>query len=320
MALLLAAALVAAAGVVELWISGIADTDSYTGAIVVAVLLAILGLVTRRLLVLRTHAAWVFGAAMIVTAAWLLQVFSEAPGTARTGYVAVILMSVGPISLEWLPWLTASLVISGASVYVARYGEGPQWSTWLTVSLVAMAVGSILMFLRRRSLADIAEARQLAEERAISDTLTGLLNRTGVTAMLPGLVATAHRLSQPIVVAFVDVDGLKAANDTHGHEFGDEVLVAVADALRATMREGDIVARWGGDEFIAIGMGIEPESSTLEKRLRERLSAAAIDHEKWPGHVSVGTAHAMPQAVSVEQLIDEADTRMYDRRRERRNR
>lgn len=189
-ALYLAAALVAVAGVVELGVSGITDTDSYAGALIVSVALAVLGVLTYRVTIIRTRAAWVFATGMVLAAGWLIQVFMEAPGTARTGYIAIILMSLGPIILEWLPWLTASLVITTASVIAANSAQGAQWTTWLAVCLVAMAVGSILMFLRRRSLAAIAEARQLAEDRAITDTLTGLLNRTGVKAMIPGLWAT----------------------------------------------------------------------------------------------------------------------------------
>lgn len=318
-ALYLAAGLVAAAGAVELGVSGITDTDSYAGAILVSVVLATVGVLTHRVAMIRSPAAWVFATAMVLTAGWMIQVFLEAPGTARTGYIAIILMSLGFIILEWLPWLTASLIITSASLIAATSAQGAQWTTWLAVCLVAMAVGSILMFLRRRSLAAIAEARQLAEDRAITDTLTGLLNRTGVKAMIPGLWATANRLSQPIVVAFVDVDGLKAANDTHGHDFGDDVIKAVADALRSTMRQGDILARWGGDEFIAIGMGIEPDAATLQDRLQARLSASGIDPAMWPGRVSVGTAHAMPQTATIDTLISEADARMYQARRARRD-
>lgn len=317
-ALYLAAGLVAAAGAVELGLSGITDTDAYGGAVIVSVALLILGIVTHRVDRVRSQAAWVFATAMVLTTGWMIQVFMEDPGTARTGYIAIILMSLGFIILEWLPWLTASLIITGASVIAATSAQGAQWTTWLAVCLVAMVVGSILMFLRRRSLAAIAEARQLAEDRAITDTLTGLLNRTGVKAMIPGLWATANRLSQPIVVAFVDVDGLKAANDVHGHDFGDNVIKAVADALRSTMRQGDVLARWGGDEFLAIGMGIEPDASTLQERLQRRLTASGIDPAKWPGSVSVGTAHAMPQTTTIDRLITDADARMYESRRAQR--
>ena len=314
-ALYLAAGFVAAAGALELVISGVADTDSYAGAAVVSVVLAVLGLLAHHVRAVRAHAAWLFAVAMVLTAAWMIQLFIESPGTARTGYMAIILMSLGPIILEWVPWLVAGAVITTASVAVSGTAADAQQETWLAVCLLAMAVGAILMFLRRRSLAAIAEARELAEERAITDTLTGLLNRTGVQAMVPGLWATAHRLSQPVVVAFVDVDGLKAANDTHGHDLGDEILRTVADALRATMRQGDVVARWGGDEFIAVGMGIEPDATALQERIVGHLCASGIDPTRWPGRVSVGTAYAMPQVSDIHRLIAEADERMYAARR-----
>ncbi|CAB4856997.1 unannotated protein [freshwater metagenome] len=317
-ALFIVAGLLLVVSVVELVDAGAVEIEAYAGAVIASVLLFLLGLVTRRSRLLRQAASWLFAAAMVLVMAWMLTAFWQSPDLAHPGYIAVILVALGPIVLEWGPFLVGGAAMTAATIGTTWANSWGQPIAWTSTCLLAMFVSAVLLYLRRRSLAAVAAAQDLAEQRAITDSLTGVLNRTGLDAMLPGLTATALRLGQPIVVTFIDIDGLKAANDTYGHEFGDEVIACVAHAIRGAGRQGDLIARWGGDEFLVVGMGIESDPDAITARIELHIRASDIDMNRWPGEISVGSAHGMPSAVTVDELIARADERMYSARRVRR--
>ena len=136
---------------------------------------------------------------------------------------------------------------------------------------------------------------------------------------MPALARRARAANEPLFACFVDIDWLKTANDTHGHEFGDEIIRTVGAAIVSELPSDALIARWGGDEFLSIGIGQHPEMADLEQRLRTRISGSGIDLAKWPGTVSIGSASLRSQQGSVDDLIRMADERMYGQRRERRN-
>jgi diguanylate cyclase (GGDEF)-like protein len=317
-ALFVVAGLLLVVSMIELADAGVMDGDAYVGALAAALLLALLGMAVRWSRRLRQASSWLFAAAMVMVVGWLLTAFKTNPDLAHTGYIAVVLVALGPVVLEWAPFLLGAAGMTAATVGTTWANSWGQPTAWISTCVLATFVGAVLLYLRRRSLAAVAEARDLAEQRAITDSLTGVLNRTGLDAMLAGLTATALRLGQPIVVTFIDIDGLKAANDTFGHEFGDEVITCVANAIRAAGRQGDLIARWGGDEFLVVGMGIESDPDAITARIERHIRASDIDMNRWPGEISVGSAHGMPSAVTVDELIARADERMYSARRVRR--
>lgn len=254
---------------------------------------------------------WAYAAAMTLVVAWLLNEFRDQPDTANMAYVVIVMATYGPVVLAWWPFMAASASMTvGAIVVLVSTGWG-DGRGWTSAYLVATAVGAVLLQIRMRSLAELADAKATIESLATTDPLTGLLNRHGFGVFTPGLVASATRLGQPLVVWFVDIDGLKTANDRFGHKFGDEVIRTVADAVSACAREGDLVARWGGDEFLVFGLGIEPHENALKRRIDARIREAGLGTDRWCGTVRVGTASRMPQVTTIDDLIIEADARMY---------
>lgn len=111
---------------------------------------------------------------------------------------------------------------------------------------------SAAMDLSRRLNLRLEQARRAAEERALSDPLTGLANRSGLEAALAGLIAT----DTGFALMHIDLDHFKAVNDTHGHAAGDAILLSVADAMRSETRRADVIARVGGDEFVILLEGL----------------------------------------------------------------
>ena len=158
---------------------------------------------------------------------------------------------------------------------------------------------------------------------ALIDALTGLYNRPYFEASLEIEIARALRLDQPCVLLLLDMDHFKAINDTYGHRTGDSVLQAVATALRQGLRRGDILARFGGEEFAAILPGTStPDAFALAERLRgtiAHLSTGAL--KKLPLSISIGiTSLAQRPQVHPAQLLEEADCALYRSKRKGRNR
>ncbi len=137
--------------------------------------------------------------------------------------------------------------------------------------------------------------------------------------MLPAMLGTARRLGQRVFITFIDIDNLKQANDSHGHDFGDEVLRAVSTAVHSAVRMGDLVVRWGGDEFLVVGLGQAPDNTEFLRRINTHLHDSGIDFNKWAGGLSLGSAGSIPQGTSIEDLIAQADQRMYESRRSQRD-
>ena len=168
---------------------------------------------------------------------------------------------------------------------------------------------------RKDAAADRAEAARDREraardrERAGFDALTGALRRDRGLIEFQHELDRAQRTDGRLVVAFVDVDGLKRTNDVHGHAAGDELLAHLVAALRAGLRSYDLVARYGGDEFVCALPGADLASA--ERRFR--VAARELTERNAGASVSVGLAE-LKRGDTVEGLIGRADAALYARR------
>jgi diguanylate cyclase (GGDEF)-like protein len=210
----------------------------------------------------------------------------------------------------WVCWVTAILMVGGGWT---------TWGTWVFYMVVATVLGISVMALRRRSIDVASAALRQAMRAATEDTATRLANRRGLEMRSRELVALARRRGEIVHCTFLDVDGLKAINDERGHDAGDRVIVAVAQAIRATCRSSDVVARWGGDEFVVVGLGPSATSHRLEERVGEYFAECHADDEVLAGlRISVGRAELAPwEEGDIESLLWKADHDMYQRRAQR---
>ncbi len=147
------------------------------------------------------------------------------------------------------------------------------------------------------------------------DALTNLPNRLLLADRLQQGMAQAQRRDQRVAVVYLDLDGFKAVNDRHGHEVGDQFLMAVATAMKTALREGDTLARIGGDEFVAVLIDLEGSASCVPLLTRLLDGAAAPVHLGelvLQGSASVGvTFYPQAQHIEAEQLVRQADQAMY---------
>jgi diguanylate cyclase (GGDEF)-like protein len=146
------------------------------------------------------------------------------------------------------------------------------------------------------------------------DALTGLPNRTYFHDQMQGLLGSRRREAECSAVLLVDLDQFKQINDTLGHAVGDQLLCAVAARLRGIVRESDVVARFGGDEFVVLQSPIRKpeEASTLARRIIEGLSEPhGIDGHRLVVAVSIGIAVAADVTITADALLQNADMALY---------
>lgn len=188
----------------------------------------------------------------------------------------------------------------------ALVGYLPEWVKALLALMSTVLAGLLLVVLISR--------RQLAQalRRAHFDVLTGLPNRAAIDEALHRRVAQAARNGSPLGVAMLDIDDFKAINDDYGHTKGDEVLTAVGAVARRTVRSGDLVGRFGGEELVLI----LPDTDQTGARAAAEKLRLALGEVTLPGlerriTASVGVAAAQGDRAALEGLIAAADAAMY---------
>ncbi|MBV8191232.1 MAG: sensor domain-containing diguanylate cyclase [Alphaproteobacteria bacterium] len=155
------------------------------------------------------------------------------------------------------------------------------------------------------------QAEDLARRQSLTDELTGLHNRRGFLLLASNQFELGRRTGMPGWIVFADADRLKALNDTSGHDAGDRLLKGIAQALRLTFREVDVIGRLGGDEFAiyATGEALDPDA------IRRRLAAAIAEVNGKEGlniSLSIGVIRCNPEkSQSFEALLQAADNAMY---------
>jgi diguanylate cyclase (GGDEF)-like protein len=158
------------------------------------------------------------------------------------------------------------------------------------------------------------------ESSATTDFLTTLPNARSLFLQLDAELSRALRAGQPLAVLVADLDGFKQVNDRFGHLEGNKVLRAVAAGLKAACREYDYVGRMGGDEFVILLPGSRPADGD-NKAQHIKNAIAQVCRELFAEKIltaSVGVAHFPVDGTDAEQLLAEADRRMYQEKRARR--
>jgi diguanylate cyclase (GGDEF)-like protein len=128
-----------------------------------------------------------------------------------------------------------------------------------------------------------------------SDMLTGLMNRRKIEEVLTQEFERSHRYGQALALIFIDIDHFKAVNDRLGHDTGDKVLAQVATRIQEALRVTDVVARWGGEEFLVVCPGTALDTAAaLAERLRQTVAQSPIETA---GHITVsaGVTQVQPR-------------------------
>jgi diguanylate cyclase (GGDEF)-like protein len=196
---------------------------------------------------------------------------------------------------------------------------------YLTISAIGIVVLilAIIYLISNAFIKDLKNAEQKLVEMAIKDPLTGLLNRREALNRLKEEIARAERYGTPLSLILIDIDHFKQVNDTYGHGAGDQVLMELARIMPITLREYDIICRYGGEEFLVV----TPETSIdTTREVAERLRCTIEDLElELDADTRIGVTiscgvSALRKDESLERFITRADEALYRAKSEGRNR
>ncbi len=231
----------------------------------------------------------------------------------QIGFAIMIPLARGhsPLSIITVESLTTDVVLACLGVAVAEF-----W--WLNPWLIPFAVAPL--FLIHRSLSVPA-----LQEEARVDPKTGLFNARHFAAVLREEIIRAERFERPMSMIMADLDLLREINNTYGHLAGDAVLKGVADIFRTQLREYDVPARFGGEEFAILLPETSPEVALeTAERIRRAVSAARFEietsSEPIKASISLGVAGFPKDGTSVNELIHQADLAVYRAKLQGRNR
>ncbi|MBU1310002.1 MAG: sensor domain-containing diguanylate cyclase [Gammaproteobacteria bacterium] len=171
----------------------------------------------------------------------------------------------------------------------------------------------------------------IAESYARTDSLTGLNNRRGFYQITEPMWMTTLRENRDVSVVLLDIDAFKRINDSYGHACGDEVLLQVAQCIKATAREGDVPARWGGEEFIIFLPETTQSQALIQaERIRKALQNIQITTERFTITLTAslgvaGSEHGITEGraiadITLEQLVNFADIALYSAKNSGKNR
>ena len=263
-------------------------------------------------LVLRPTAAPPWASQALIGTVTILISLAASSGDARAADVPVFYVLVAIYSFYFFSATAgfAQVAFAGAAYAVVLWGNVPldtgvaRWA----VTVAGMVVAGLMVRSMNR---DVDRLVGELDATAARDPLTGVLNRRGLDERLGIELARSRRTSEPLTVIACDLDGLKQINDEHGHAAGDDALALTADVLASGLRDLDVLARTGGDEFLILLPNCEMESGVrIADELREQVRAAA-ETESWPVTVSMGVACAPPLPLDPEALTVASDQALY---------
>ncbi len=245
----------------------------------------------------------------------LFSVFDVSPRQMAANIVyALALFGIAFATVAWLDEPHRQPVVEGA--YAAMVVI-----VLLGITFVTVRLNKIRQRLKRQK-NELTEALAQIQQLATHDELTGLPNRRHMMSVLETEHLRSQREAGPWMVALLDIDLFKLVNDTHGHAVGDQVLQTFGATVREAVRATDLLARWGGEEFLLLLHNTQPGAArTVLERVRQAVHDCTVETQGQQVRVtvSIGVA-AYTKGASVAQVLDHADQALYRAKSEGRNR
>ena len=210
------------------------------------------------------------------------------------------------------PRPTPALVVAHLTIVIASL---------LTSTLMCLQVQRIRSYLHEQK-KQLQTALKKIQHMAMRDELTGLINRRQMSELMTLELRRSQRSDRPLLLAQLDIDHFKNINDTHGHAVGDLALQAFAQTALAHLRSADVLARWGGEEFVLLLCDTPADAAIpLLERVREAVQAHTLPHDGQQICMTVSIGWAQHQRdESLEETLQRADQALYQAKREGRNR
>lgn len=233
------------------------------------------------------------------------QAFST--GYAFLPFVMLAGLSIFPLTLvENIAFISPLLIMQAISG--AMNLKVLDWPTFAASFWLMLLIAGVSVLAGLSQLAFII----VMVREAIRDRMTGCFSRLSGEELLELQFNLARRSNTPLTVAFIDLDRFKQVNDNFGHEAGDKVLQSATAAMQAMLRTGDILIRWGGEEFVLILPNTTPAMACVALQ-RVRRAGFGLRPDGVPVTASMGIAELDQDATeNWQQLVEKADTRMYE--------
>jgi len=223
------------------------------------------------------------------------------------------------------------VMVAGTLLFVAWKNKGIKELLWFFIGILAVTLSRVYIFFGSESmvpifyvttavgyfmiavsvikLASYLRSVRVLEHTAFYDPLTKAYNRNFIEEYIKEEVKKAKRLKEQFCILLIDLNDFKQVNDKYGHNAGDIVLKRVVDELKKRLREYDMIARWGGDEFLVV-LPAERETNVLEV-VGRLVSDFVVSYEDVDVTLSVGYACFPIDGADLQRLIEVADSRMY---------
>lgn len=259
---------------------------------------------------------------MLVFITWVLWFTGKLQSPLLNLYLLVIITSA--LTLGKLATMLEMALIIACFVLLGEHTAGSMMSLATIGGLAGQLAPMVLVaYITTMFSADIRYGLNQARLLSETDDLTGLYNMRGFSIMVDRLFAQAARYNRPASMLMIDSDNLKQINDRHGHEAGNRMLKTVAKSIAGELRNTDVLARYGGDEFIALLPETPPERAIeVAERIRRAIdtSTAEFGRERLHTTVSIGVACYPEDGRSPDAMQARADRAMYMAKEQGRNR
>ena len=274
---------------------------------VAGVVLIILGQVVSRTRISNSVAVWTWSLAMVFLVcetSWRAAVLNSA---VLLAYAAMALLVAAPVSLSWPAGITAAILGLVPIAFAGYDVSAVDTVSWVIAAATGSVASLVLLYLRITAIDRIAEEERRATTLASTDPLTGTFSRTGLITLAPSIADAAATSRSDVSVVTCTLTDLSRINAEYGFEYGGDVLAATARALRASLPPRALVARWNGDQFLAVMTGSAPPRDVLHEDIVANLDLTGIALGKRPLTITVGTATGTPDATTLEALVAEAE-------------
>ncbi len=237
--------------------------------------------------------------------------------------LAMSIFYLFPIAyVTWAVSRTTGITISLICVVVWMLADFAAGTTTDTVMFIALneslrlVVFLVVVFI----LAELKRTLRREAQSARQDPLTHVANRRAFYELAAIEISRSQRTKEPFTIVFADIDNFKVVNDRYGHLTGDQVLTLTAETMKRSVRAVDIVARFGGDEFLLLLTGTDSETAQrVVERIKDDLSETAKQNG-WPIRLSTGVFTYTAPPHSVDEMITRADQLMYSVKQATKNR
>ena len=236
----------------------------------------------------------------------------QTPAVTRLGilYIVPVLLVTWTDGLAWgLGFAVATTGLREIVAWEQLPAEPPVLWRFVNSASYVVVVGVAMAGLQR-----LRSIQEQLSQLATHDSLTGLVNARSFAARLTQELERNRRYPRPLALLYLDLDNFKVINDSHGHQTGDAVLRMVAEAMRSSVRQADVVGRLGGDEFAVL---LPETDAALADAAAKRLAAGLRNVFKGTPTVtaSIGVVSCSVADANTDELLRRADQAMYDAKR-----